>query len=99
MSNLVTRFLVNVAPKSAGALFSLTLIGMLATVYGEPDQSKGSSRADVFRPGAEWRDDAGRAINAHGGGILFHDKHYYWFGEVKAGPTQLPESNRSWNGT
>jgi len=36
-----------------------------------------------FRPGALWLDDKGIPINAHGGGILFHDGRYYWFGEHK----------------
>ena len=36
-----------------------------------------------FRPGAVWPDDKGVHINAHGGGILFHDGTYYWFGEHK----------------
>jgi beta-xylosidase len=41
----------------------------------------------VFRPGALWLDDDGAHINAHGGGILFHDGIYFWFGEHKiAGP-------------
>ncbi|HMD55654.1 MAG TPA: glycoside hydrolase family 43 protein, partial [Phycisphaerae bacterium] len=37
----------------------------------------------IFRPGAAWLDDKGVAVNAHGGGILFHDGSYYWFGEHK----------------
>lgn len=36
-----------------------------------------------FRPGEIWPDDKGVHINAHGGGILFHDGTYYWFGEHK----------------
>ena len=36
-----------------------------------------------FRPGAVWRDTAGVPINAHGGGILFHEGTYFWFGEHK----------------
>jgi hypothetical protein len=36
-----------------------------------------------FRPGALWRDNHGVHINAHGGGALFHDGVYYWFGEHK----------------
>jgi hypothetical protein len=28
-----------------------------------------------------WPDDHGVHINAHGGGILFHDGAYYWFGQ------------------
>lgn len=40
-----------------------------------------------FSPDAIWPDDHGTPINAHGGGILFHDGVYYWFGEHKiAGP-------------
>jgi hypothetical protein len=36
-----------------------------------------------FQPGALWRDHNGVPINAHGGGVLFHDGVYYWFGEHK----------------
>lgn len=37
-----------------------------------------------FEPGAAvWPDDKGVHINAHGGGVLFHDGVYYWFGEHK----------------
>ena len=39
--------------------------------------------AQEFRPGALWLDNNGVPINAHGGGILFHDGTYYWFGEHK----------------
>jgi hypothetical protein len=41
--------------------------------------------ADVssFRPGQVWLDESGIAINAHGGGILFHEGTYFWFGEHK----------------
>ncbi|WP_114793220.1 glycoside hydrolase family 43 protein [Niabella yanshanensis] len=36
-----------------------------------------------FKPGALWMDDKGNHINAHGGGILFYNGMYYWFGEHK----------------
>lgn len=36
-----------------------------------------------FRPGALWPDDRGVHLNAHGGGVLFHEGKYYWFGEHK----------------
>lgn len=36
-----------------------------------------------FRPGELWLDNNGVHINAHGGGVLFHDGVYYWFGEHK----------------
>jgi len=34
-----------------------------------------------FVPGEIWQDDNGVHINAHGGGILFHEGTYYWFGQ------------------
>lgn len=36
-----------------------------------------------FKPGLKWPDAAGKHINAHGGGILYHGHTYYWFGEHK----------------
>ena len=36
-----------------------------------------------FCPGKLWPDNNGVHINAHGGGVLFHDGVYYWFGEHK----------------
>ncbi|GHT52812.1 beta-glucanase [Bacteroidia bacterium] len=36
-----------------------------------------------FTPGAVWEDNNGVHINAHGGGILYDDGIYYWFGEHK----------------
>ncbi|QGY43696.1 family 43 glycosylhydrolase [Maribellus comscasis] len=36
-----------------------------------------------FKPGEVWPDDNGVHINAHGGGVLFFEGKYYWFGEHK----------------
>ncbi len=36
-----------------------------------------------FKPGELWLDDKGNHINAHGGGFLYYNKTYYWFGEHK----------------
>jgi beta-xylosidase len=36
-----------------------------------------------FYPGDLWFDTNGSIINAHGGGILYHEGTYYWFGEHK----------------
>jgi len=52
-----------------------------------------------FKPGEIWTDTSGVPINAHGGGILYYDKVYYWYGEIKTGKTWMPECNRSWGGT
>ena len=42
-------------------------------------------------PGQVWNDTDGNPINAHGGGILYHEGTYYWYGEYKKGKTILPE--------
>ncbi|MFO7668662.1 MAG: glycoside hydrolase family 43 protein [Bacteroidales bacterium] len=36
-----------------------------------------------FHPGQEWLDNHGIPINAHGGGIMFYQNRYYWYGEHK----------------
>ena len=38
----------------------------------------------TIRPGELWRDDTGRHINAHGGGVMKYGDTYYWFGEHKS---------------
>ncbi|MCH7400993.1 hypothetical protein ACFOUP_02195 [Belliella kenyensis] len=37
-----------------------------------------------FYPGQSWTDTNGNVINAHGGGILYENETYYWFGESRA---------------
>ena len=54
------------------ALFAL--ISAFASAYAERTQ---------FTPDTVWPDDKGVHINAHGGGILFKDNTYYWYGEHK----------------
>jgi beta-xylosidase len=48
---------------------------------------------NYFAPGKEWKDTDGVHINAHGGGVIFMDGTYYWYGEFKtkskAGNTAL----------
>jgi len=34
-------------------------------------------------PGEIWKDNTGTHINAHGGGVLYHNGVYYWYGEHK----------------
>jgi sucrose-6-phosphate hydrolase SacC (GH32 family) len=37
----------------------------------------------TIKPGEIWTDNNGVHINAHGGGMLFYEGKYYWFGEHK----------------
>ena len=46
-----------------------------------------------FSPGAVWRDTDGVSIQAHGGGVLFYEGVYYWFGENKDGETSPGQNN------
>ncbi|QKZ13509.1 glycoside hydrolase family 43 protein [Spirosoma sp. KUDC1026] len=36
-----------------------------------------------FTPGERWYDQNGALINAHGGGLLYQNETYYWFGEKR----------------
>lgn len=40
-----------------------------------------------IRSGEKWLDNNGEHINAHGGGVLYHEGKYYWFGEHKSETT------------
>lgn len=72
---------------------------LLFVILGLAAIAKDNGAAAVFTPGAEWRDTDGRPINAHGGGMLFHEGVYYWYGEFKEGRTYLPKVNKAWGGT
>jgi hypothetical protein len=47
----------------------------------------------LFKPGHIWPDTDGKHINAHGGGIIFYDKTYYWFGEYRLPRTEKDKSH------
>lgn len=66
------------------------LLLTIAMAFALPALMPGLAAKD-FVPGEEWLDTAGKPINAHGGGILYHDGKYYWYGEYKKGKTVLPE--------
>jgi hypothetical protein len=51
--------------------------------------SNSQDRINLIKPGQVWPDTGGKHINAHGGGILFYNDTYYWFGEYR-----LPRSEK-----
>lgn len=55
-----------------------------------------NSTNNVFKPGEVWKDTNGKPINAHGGGILYDNGKYYWFGEIKKGKTWRVEHITTW---
>lgn len=62
-------------------LLALTLV--LLSSYGKSQSANSQNKYTSFSPGEIWKDDRGVHINAHGGGILYHEGTYYWFGEHK----------------
>ena len=42
-----------------------------------------AQKTSVFSPAKIWSDNKGRPINAHGGGVVFFEGTYYWYGEHK----------------
>ncbi len=50
----------------------------------------------TIESGTIWKDTAGDVINAHGGGIMYHNGIYYWYGEAKGDSTYLYEPVKTW---
>ena len=48
------------------------------------NEQQAHKQQKTIRSGELWRDDGGRHINAHGGGIMKYNDTYYWFGEHKS---------------
>ncbi|HJP64467.1 MAG TPA: hypothetical protein VJ844_13565, partial [Mucilaginibacter sp.] len=61
----------------------LCIVICLTAAFKIQAQANINTRAENFQPGAIWPDNNGVHINAHGGGMLYHDGTYYWFGEHK----------------
>lgn len=60
------------------SIFSVFIICLLALI-----SCNKNPKEQFFTPGELWPDNNGVHINAHGGGILFDNGKYYWFGEHK----------------
>lgn len=69
------------------AMFFFTSIGITSLF---------AQRQTMFKPGEIWKDTEGNTINAHGGGMLYYNSTYYWFGEIKKGETWRVEHVTTW---
>ena len=88
--HLTIKGLVEAPGSTAYARFELGTDRIRETGFGnEPSRVLpfGATNAIPQRLSFEnarlWPDDKGVHINAHGGGLLFHDGTYYWYGEHK----------------
>lgn len=65
-------------------LLSLITAAVLLSCQSSRDTSH---KYTAITPGVEWLDTNNEKINAHGGGILYHEGIYYWYGECKSDST------------
>lgn len=70
-------------PAPTHPMFAHLLPRALILLAVLPFAALGAPAVPGFRPGTLWLDTHGKPINAHGGGVLFHDGRYYWYGEHK----------------
>lgn len=61
------------------SFFTSTFLLILTSIFYGQEANPHSS----FKPGEIWEDTEGYHINAHGGGIMFEEGIYYWYGEHK----------------
>lgn len=75
--------------KNSIALFSLILLTTMCSSKGNEQTAHqvGYNKYSSISPGELWLDNEGNHINAHGGGMLYHNGTYYWFGEHKGEDT------------
>jgi hypothetical protein len=86
-------------PNSFSRMFKNVLLLTVMFSGMAAGAATGASSPTEIVTGAIWRDTDGAPINAHGGGVLFHEGTYYWYGELKEGRTYLPKVNQKWGGT
>lgn len=72
-----------------------TIIVLLLVSCGQKKDAAANENKYIVS-GAEWLDTDGNPINAHGGGILYHDSIYYWYGEYKGDSTYWNPKVPSW---
>lgn len=69
---------------------------MIACGQRKSQQTSKQMETKIIVSGEEWLDTDGNMINAHGGGILYHDGTYYWYGEYKGDSTYWNPKVPSW---
>lgn len=68
--------------KPSGSKYLRAITFLLACTFTLSNQAQNKVDNYII-PGAIWPDNNGIHINAHGGGFLYDNGRYYWFGEHK----------------
>ena len=76
--------------------YSISLLGIVACGQKKAPEAATETNTKMIVSGEEWLDTDGNRINAHGGGILYHDGTYYWYGEYKGDSTYWNPKVPSW---
>ena len=71
-----------VSPKHGSVIHITKAEAKRLEQYWNDQQAR--KKQKTIRSGELWRDDTGRHINAHGGGVMKYGDTYYWFGEHKS---------------
>ncbi|PQV51485.1 glycosyl hydrolase family 43 [Jejuia pallidilutea] len=61
----------------------LSIAFLFVLVFNSCNKKEEKVQESKIISGAIWKDNNGVPINAHGGGMLYHDGVYYWYGEHK----------------
>ena len=82
-------------------IYSVFVVGIIGLILllSTSHRRHVSDQKYTIRPGSIFLDTDGNPINAHGGGFLFHNNVYYWYGEIKVGKTYMPAANADWGGS
>lgn len=72
--------------KKKVALWALAFLVAMGYAHAQQRTASGKKatrQLKSFTPDSLWHDTNGELINAHGGGLLFRNKTWYWFGEIR----------------
>lgn len=77
-------------------LLLFSIIAMISCSEKKNSATQQNEELNLQTAGEVWLDTDGNQINAHGGGVLYHDGTYYWYGEYKGDSTYWNPKVPSW---
>lgn len=77
-------------------LLLFSIIAMISCSEKKNSATQQNEELKLQTAGEVWLDTDGNQINAHGGGVLYHDGTYYWYGEYKGDSTYWNPKVPSW---
>lgn len=77
-------------------LLLFSIIAMISCSEKKNSATQQNDELKLQTAGKVWLDTDGNKINAHGGGVLYHDGTYYWYGEYKGDSTYWNPKVPSW---